>query len=209
MVHRQNSHIEAIIFDLGGVLIDWRQEHLYRKMFAGDPEGMKHFLTEICPMEWNTILDKGYPFAKAVEERIRQFPEYEPYIQAYHTRWEEMVPGDFPESIELLAALRQKNYSLHVLSNFSRETFPFMEARFEFLQWFDSILLSADVGMAKPEPEIYQVLLQRIGLEPHQCLFIDDSEPNVLAARELGIDAIHFKSPEELLSEFLSRNLIY
>ncbi|MBN2044609.1 MAG: HAD family phosphatase [Anaerolineales bacterium] len=200
--------IQAVIFDLGGVLVDWKREHLYRKMFDGDPAGMAHFLTEICPMSWNLKLDKGYPFATAVEEKVAEFPEFEEYIRAYHTRWEEMVPGDIPESVDLLSEMRGQGYSLHVLSNFSTETYPRMKSRFGFLDWFDSILLSGDVGMAKPEPEIYQLLLDRIGLAPGQCLFIDDSFANVIAAWDLGIEAVQFVSAEELRLNLVERKLI-
>ncbi len=129
-------------------------------------------------------------------------------IRAYHTRWEEMVPGHFPETVELLAALRQRDVSLHVLSNFSAETYPLIRARYDFLGWFDSHMLSADVDLAKPDPAIYKLLLARIGRQPYECLFIDDSEPNVLAARELGIEAIHFISPEGLRIELERWDLI-
>ena len=203
-----NSKIKAITFDLGGVLIDWNREHLYRKMFAGDPAGMAYFLTEICPMSWNLKLDKGYPFAQAVEEKVAEYPAYEAYIRAYHERWEEMVPGDFPDSVALLSALRGRGFGLHVLSNFSAETYPKMERRFDFLCWFDSILLSGDVGLAKPEQEIYELLLERIGYEPGECLFIDDSAENVVGAREVGIDAVQFFSAEGLSRDLGERNLI-
>lgn len=208
MKDNHQNPIQAVIFDLGGVLVDWNREYLYRKIFPGDPAGMVHFLTEICPMEWNLKLDLGYPFAQAVEEKAAEFPEFEPQIRAYHTRWEEMVPGHLPETVELLAALRQRGVSLHVLSNFSAETFPVMKARYDFLDWFDSILLSGDVGLAKPDPAIYHLLLSRISRQPHECLFIDDSEVNVLAARELGIEAIYFSSAGNLERELIERGLI-
>ena len=205
---KSKSSIKAVIFDLGGVLVDWKREHLYQKIFPGDPVGMEHFLTKICPMEWNLKLDLGYPFARAVEEKVAEFPEYEQQIRAYHTRWEEMVPGHFPKTVELLAALRQRDVSLHVLSNFSAETYPLIRARYDFLGWFDSHMLSADVGLAKPDPAIYKLLLARIGRQPHECLFIDDSEVNVIAARDLGIDAIQFSSPDELRFQLENRGIV-
>ena len=208
MKNIKKTPITTVIFDVGGVLVDWKREHLYRKIFPGDPEEMTRFLTDILPMEFNLKLDLGYPYDKAIEEKVAEFPQFEEQIRAYHTRWEEMVPGHFPETIELLDSLRSIDVGLHILSNFSAETFPIMQARFEFLTWFDSILLSADVGLAKPDPAIYKLLLSRINRQPQECLFIDDSEPNVLAARELGIDAIHFTSPENLARELMGRDLI-
>jgi len=200
--------IQAVIFDLGGVLVDWNREHLYLKIFPDDLDTMAYFLNEICPMEWNLKLDLGYPFAQAVEEKAAQFPQYEEQIRAYHTRWEEMVPSDFPNTVEILAELIQLGVELYVLSNFSAETFPLIQARFDFLNRFDSILLSGKVGLAKPDPAIYNLLLSQIGRQPHECLFIDDSLPNVLAARDLGIDAIHFVSPEDLRRELVRRDLL-
>lgn len=191
----------AIIFDVGGVLVDWKREHLYEKMFAGDEEGMKYFLNEVCSLEWNAIMDTGYPYAKAIEERVEQYPVYEKYIRAYWTRWEEMITGVISGTVNILASLREQGYTLAVLSNWSSETHARVYKQFEFLHWFDEVVISAQVGLVKPDPAIFHLLLDRLQRLAGECLFIDDTLTNVQAASELGFQGIHFTSPEQLRDE--------
>ncbi|MDX9864117.1 MAG: HAD family phosphatase [Anaerolineaceae bacterium] len=198
----------AIIFDLGGVLIDWQREHLYKKMFAGDQAGMQYFLDEVCSLEWNAQMDCGYPFARAIEERVALFPEYEDYIRAYWTRWEEMVPGQISGTVDILAALRQQGYPLAVLSNWSAETHARVYRKFEFLHWFDEVVISGREKLIKPDPAIFHLLLDRLGRPAEECLFIDDSETNVRAAGELGIETVLFTSSEQLCTELRKRGII-
>ncbi len=193
----------AIVFDLGGVLIDWQREHLYKKMFAGNEAGMQYFLDEVCSLEWNAQMDCGYPFARAIEERVKLFPEYEDYIRAYWTRWEEMVPGQISGTVDILAGLREQGYSLAVLSNWSAETHARVYKQFEFLHWFDEVVISGQVKLIKPSPAIFDLLLARLRRPAEECLFIDDSPANVQAASELGIQTILFASPEQLRTELL------
>lgn len=198
----------AIIFDLGGVLIDWNPQYLFGKMFNGAEKEMEYFLTVVCPPEWNDALDAGRPFAEAVEERSREFPQYEPYIRAFHERWEEMVQGEFTETVKILAALREKEYPLFALSNWSAETFPLVKNRFDFLSWFDDIIISGAVHLAKPDPAIFKVMLEKVNQPAEECLFIDDNERNVLAAQDLGIQTIHFFTPQGLERELAGRNIL-
>jgi 2-haloacid dehalogenase len=191
----------AIVFDLGGVLIDWDPRHLYRKMFNGNRAEMDYFLSEVCPMRWNAELDGGRPFAEAIAAKIQEHPAYAPYIAAYHARWEEMVVGPVTGTVELLAELKAAGYPLFALSNWSMETFPIVRHRFEFLDWFEEILLSGMVKVVKPDARIYEMMLARINRKPQECLFIDDSLPNVEAAQALGWQGIHFQSPEQLRSD--------
>lgn len=184
---RNQDKQPAIVFDLGGVLIDWNPKHLYRKMFDGDEAKSDYFLTVICPSDWNAKLDAGYPFAQAIEERIELFPEYTPYIRAYSARWEEMIGGEIAETVKILAVLRDQEYPLFALSNWSAETYPLVYRRFEFLSWFEEVILSGDVKTAKPDPAIYEAALRRIHREAHECLFIDDSAQNVLAASRVRL----------------------
>jgi len=203
----ENGKQPAIIFDLGGVLIDWKREHLYRKMFAGDEAGMRFFLDEVCSLEWNAQMDAGYPFAKAIEERVAQFPEFEEYIRAYWTRWEEMVPGDLAGTVEILADLRRQKYPLAVLSNWSTETHARVYERFEFLHWFDEVVLSGQVKLIKPDPAIFHLVLSRLSRPAEECLFIDDSAANIEAASAVGIQAIQFTSPEQLRADLAERGV--
>jgi 2-haloacid dehalogenase len=187
----------TIIFDLGGVLLEWNPRYLYRKLF-GDEAAMEAFLATVCTPDWNVRQDAGRPFAEAVAELVERHPEQEAMIRAYHERWEEMVPHAIEGSVEILADVRAAGYRVAALSNWSAETYPLMRQRFDFLGWFDRIVLSGDERCIKPDPQIYQILLDRLAQPAHECLFIDDSEKNVVAAREMGIRAIHFRSPEVL-----------
>jgi 2-haloacid dehalogenase len=188
----------TIVFDLGAVLIDWDRRHLYEKMFNGRTAELNFFLDNVCTLAWNAEMDGGRPFSEAIAAKIAEFPQYEPYITAYHTRWEEMTGGSITGTVQILADLRQAGYPTAALSNWSAETFPLVRPRFEFLNWFDEIVLSGEVKVNKPDPAIYYILLERINREPQDCVFIDDSLPNIQAAQQLGFQAIHFQSPAQL-----------
>ena len=190
----------AIIFDLGAVLIDWNPRHLYRKLFD-DEATMERFFVETNLLQWNARQDEGHPFAAAVAELSAQFPHYEPYIRAFHERWEEMMPGAIEPTVEILAELKDDDYELFALSNWSAETFPFALARFEFLRWFRAVVISGEVKVCKPDPRIYALILNKIGRPAHECVFIDDSRANYESAVKLGFHAIHFHSPEQLRAE--------
>lgn len=198
---KPNDNPAAIIFDLGGVLVDWNPRHLYKKLFVDDPDSMEWFLSNVCTPEWNARQDAGRPFAEAVAELVCRHPEYESFISAFHTRWEEMVAGAIEPTVEILAELRRSGHPLYALSNWSAETFALMRDRFEFLGWFGTVIISGEIEMIKPDPAIYHLLLDRIGRKAGECLFIDDSLPNVLAARDLGFRTIHYESPEGLRAE--------
>ncbi len=192
----------TIVFDLGAVLIEWDPRYLYRKLFSGDEETMEYFLTSICSPAWNHRLDLGYSFRLAVAELVEVFPKYADMIRAYHKRWEEMVPFAFDGTVRLLEALGKSGYRMTALSNWSHETFPFMRRRFSFLELFDTIVISGEARLAKPDPQMFAYFLDRIGQEAERCLFIDDSRPNIVAAQQLGFKTIHFQSPESLEDEF-------
>lgn len=198
----------AVVFDLGGVLIDWNPRHLFEKMFNGNEAEMDYFLTVVCPLEWNEEQDAGRPFAEAIAERSEMYPQYAPYIHAYHGRWIETIRGEMLDTVAVLAELRDGGYPLYALSNWSAETFPLVKSRFEFLSWFDEIVISGQVKMAKPETAIFEYLLQRISREAEDCLFIDDNERNILAATRFGFQTIHFSTADHLRSELRERSLI-
>lgn len=187
----------TVIFDLGGVLLEWNPRYLYRKLFD-DEAAMEMFLTTVCTPDWNVRQDAGRPFAEAVAELVERYPEQEAMIRAYHERWEEMVPHAIEGTVEILADVHAAGYRVAALSNWSAETYPLMRQRFDFLGWFERIVLSGEEGCIKPDPQIYGILLDRLAQPAHDCIFIDDSEKNVVAARAMGIRAIHFHSPEAL-----------
>jgi 2-haloacid dehalogenase len=198
---------KAVVFDLGGVLIDWDPRHLYRKLLA-DEAAVEEFLATVCTPEWNAELDRGRPFAEGVAELVERHPEHAAAIAAYHERWPEMVAGDIPGTVEVLAELRAAGVPLYALTNWSAETFAITRGRFEFLEWFDGLLVSGEERVTKPDPAIFQLLLDRFGLDPTATVFVDDSEANVAAARRLGFDAIGFTGHEELRRELVARRLL-
>ena len=197
-----------VIFDFGGVLIDWDPRYLYRKLLNGDDAAIEEFLDEINFYEWNFQQDKGRSFAEGTAELSEQYPHYAELIAAYGERWEESIAGPIPESVQILHQLKEKRYPLFGLSNWSAETFYRIRPNLDFMNWFDGIVLSGEVGLAKPDPAIYRVLLDQVNDSPGNCLFIDDSEVNVAAAKELGFTSIHFKSPGQLRSELALRGLL-
>lgn len=191
-------NIETVLFDLGGVLVDWNPRHLYRKMFD-DQEEMEYFLREIATGDWNEQQDAGRPFEEAIDILAEQHPKYQKYIQAFFYRWSEMLNGPINGTVEILRILRsRKELGLYALTNWSAETFPIAREQFAFLNWFEGILVSGEENLKKPDPMIYKMTLERFGLVGEKTLFIDDSLRNVEAAKKCGIRAIQFENPEKL-----------
>ncbi len=191
--------IDTIIFDLGGVLIDWNPEYVYLDVFDGDREKMQWFFDNICTHDWNENQDAGYPLAKATEERIALFPEHEDLIKMFYGRWEEMLGEAIEGTVDILKKLvDSKQFKVVALTNWSHETFPVALDTFEFLHWFEGILVSGEEKTRKPFKEIYELTLSRFNIEAESSVFIDDNLRNVIAAKELGINTIHFESPEQL-----------
>ena len=202
------SQIKAVVFDFGGVLIGWDPRNLYTRYFPDEPQAMEDFLAEISFMDWNAQQDKGRPFAEAVASLAKQFPQHANLINAYQENWRESITGIIDGTVELLWKLKKTGISLYGLSNWSTETFSMVRNEFEFFNLFDEILLSGEVKLIKPEPEIFELFLQRIEKSANECLFIDDSEPNIITARKLGFDTVHFISPEHLKNELEVRQLL-
>jgi 2-haloacid dehalogenase len=198
----------VIIFDFGGVLLDWNPHYLYRKLFADDPAAVDRFLAEIGFAEWNLEQDRGRPFSVAVAELAARFPHYAELVKAYDERWEESVSGSIQPTVDILYALKQAGYKLYGLSNWSAETFRRIRHKHTFMDWFDGIVISGEVKLIKPDPRIYGVLLERIGRRAEECLFIDDAEANIAVADQLGFKTIRFESPEKLANELKSRGLL-
>ncbi|NTW09258.1 MAG: HAD family phosphatase [Anaerolineaceae bacterium] len=189
--------IQAIIFDFGGVLVNWDAHRLYRHFFP-DPEATNSFLREIDFFAWNQRQDAGRPFREGVAELILKFPQYAEAIQAYDTRWEESVSETIPAAVDILHTLKQDGWPLYLLSNFSAEKFPIMRRKYDFIQLFDDLIISGEHKLTKPDPAFYRLALQRIHRSAAECLFIDDSLENIHAARELGFHTHHFNSPQAL-----------
>jgi len=201
--------IKNIVFDLGGVLIDWNPEYVFLKEFRGDREKMNWFFNTICTSSWNEEQDAGYSIEKATNERVAMFPKHERLIHMYYGEWEQMLGFEHTETVEILRRLHDsKEHSIYSLTNWSNETFPVALKKFPFLSWFKGILVSGDVGLKKPDPEIYKLLLDRYGLEANTCVFIDDRTENVKAASALGFSGIVFKNHTQLSKDLKKLNII-
>jgi len=201
--------IKNIVFDLGGVLIDWNPEYVFLKEFRGDREKMNWFFNTICTSSWNEQQDAGYSIEKATNERVAMFPKHERLIRMYYGEWEQMLGFEHTETVEILMRLHDsKEHSIYSLTNWSNETFPVALKKFPFLSWFKGILVSGDVGLKKPDPEIYKLLLDRYGLEANTCVFIDDRTENVKAASALGFSGIVFKNHTQLSKDLKKLNII-
>ena len=198
----RDQSVENIIFDLGGVLVDWDPKYLYNKVFNYDQEKLNWFLENICTSDWNVEQDAGRSLAEATNLLIEKHPEQELYIRMFYDRWEEMLKGEIQGTVEILEQIKQKNQKqLYALTNWSAETFPIALERFDFLGFFKGIVVSGTEKTRKPFDDIYQILLHRYNLTASSSLFIDDNRENVEAARRNGLIGIHFQDPNQLRSE--------
>jgi len=200
-------NIKAIIFDYGNVLLEWNPRLVYRRYF-NDEETMEEFLNEVNFMVWNAQQDKGRTFAEGVAVLSQQFPQHATLIQAYHDHWRDSIGEAYWDTVEILKQLKQAGYPLYGLSNWSAEMFPVARAKYDFFELFDDMVISGEVGYVKPEPEIYQIMLDKILKPAQECLFIDDSLPNIQQAEKLGFVGIHFQSAEQLRSELRKYRLL-
>lgn len=198
---------ENIIFDLGAVLIDWNPRHLYRKIFSSET-AMENFLDTICTSDWNEVQDEGRTLAEGTSILVERFPEQEANIRAYYGRWTEMLAGEIEGTKDILKHLKDNGqYKLYALTNWSDETFPLAWEIYPSLHWFDGIVVSGREKMRKPSPAFFQLLLDRYNINASTSLFIDDNLRNIKAAREFGIDSIHFEHPEQLKTELEKRDI--
>ena len=197
----------TVVFDLGGVLVDWDPRYMYRQLFD-DPDEMESFLAEVTTAEWNAHQDAGRPWAEAVELLVAEHPQRRELIEAYRRRWPEMLAGEIPGTVDVLADLRAAGVRLLALSNWSAETFPVAREQFEFLAWFEEIVISGEVGVNKPDRRIFEHLMEHFDIEPRAALFIDDSSANVEAAEELGFGAILFTDAGALRRELVRLGLL-
>ena len=201
--------VKNIIFDLGGVLIDWNPEYVYLDIFKGNRKKMEKFFDEVCTFDWNENQDAGYPLDKATEDRIALFPEQADLIRMYYGRWEEMLRGPISGTVQILEKLVNNNsYRVFALTNWSAETFPIALKRFDFLHWFEGIVVSGTEKTRKPFQEIYETTLERYGLKASESIFIDDNERNIIAANLLGIQTIKFLNPHQLEKDLKTKEIL-
>lgn len=202
------SEINTIIFDFGGVLIDWNPRYLFRKIYDTEEE-IDYFLEHICDMDWNEQQDAGRPLALATASKISEHPSHSEPIQAYYSRWQEMLGGPIESAVDILKELTDKNnVRLFGLTNWSNETFPIAKERYPFLNWFDGIVVSGKEKVRKPFPEIYKTLISRYNIDPKKAVFIDDNIRNLKGAEPFGIRCIHYESGEQLRTDLEKLDLL-
>lgn len=194
------TDIKSVVFDIGGVLIDWNPRHLFRKVFENEDE-MEWFLSNICTYEWNVQQDGGKLFSVATAELSAKYPEYSDKIAMYYGRWTEMLGGEIKGTVKIFRELKSKGMPLYALSNWSHEAFPSAYERYDFMKEFDGLVVSGYEKLLKPDHAIYRVLIDRYNINPPESVYIDDNKPNAEAAGELGFHAIHFLSPDQLREE--------
>lgn len=197
-----------VVFDLGGVLIDWNPRYFYRKLFNGNEAAMEHFLATVCTPEWNEQQDAGRSFAQAVTLLKHQHPDKSELIEAWLTGYPEMLAGPIPGSVAILAELRKRGVPVYAITNWSAETFPVALERFDFLHWFRGILVSGEVKMLKPDPRIFRLLFERFAIDPARAVYVDDHQKNVEAATALGMRGVHFTHAAALRQEFERLDLL-
>ena len=202
-----SKHINTVIFDLGNVLIGWDPRRLYRQLIE-DENHMEWFLREVCNSEWNEQQDAGRSWTEGTAVLRERFPEHAELIDAYHLRWKETLVGPIEGSVALLAELKSRGVRLLALTNWSQETFPVARQLYPFLQWFEGIVVSGEERLVKPDPRIYQRLLQRYAVDPTTTLYVDDSARNVAVAEALGMQGWWFRDPEGLRERLLDLEVL-
>lgn len=193
----QTPAVDAVMFDIGNVLVVWDPRLLYRTL-ADDEQEIDVFLAQVCTSDWNHRIDLGEPWDELIAELAAAHPAHRDWIHAYHERWDEMLGGVIDESVAALHCLREAGVPVYALSNFSTETWPIAAARYDVLSAFDDVVLSGDVGLAKPDPAIYELAAKRFGVTPATTLFVDDRADNVAAAAAAGWRTHHFTDPAAL-----------
>lgn len=210
MVHhfKDMKNIKNVIFDLGGVLVDWNPEYLYKKVIQDDTQ-RKWFLDTICTNDWNEQQDAGRLIQEANDELLEKYPAYKDLILSYYERWEEMLNGPIVGTVDIFRQLKaNEKYNIYALTNWSAETFPRALQIFDFLHWFDGRVVSGEEMTRKPFKEIYETILNRFNLVAENTIFIDDNLRNINAAKEFGISCIHFSSPEQLREELIKYEIL-
>jgi 2-haloacid dehalogenase len=194
------------VFDLGGVFVDWNPMYLFRKLFETEEDAL-WFHQTICTGDWNLEFDAGEIYAEGVAKLITRFPKYWREIQAFDTRWKETVGGFIQGTLDIHSELIEQDIPTFAITNFSWEKWVSCLGEWPFLEKFDGVVVSGLEGLVKPDPRLYRVFCERYGLAPDACVFIDDSEPNIVAARKFGMHGIHFKDPVHLRADLIALGL--
>jgi 2-haloacid dehalogenase len=202
--------INTIIFDLGGVLIDWNPRYVFGDDYFETPEKRDYFFRHICTDDWNERQDAGRSIVEATQELIAEFPDWEKPIRDYYGRWTEMLRSPIPETVQILKDLKEsRKYKLYALTNWQAGLFDIALVRYDFLHWFDGRVVSGEEKTRKPFAEFYQRLLDRYEVDPSHAIFIDDNPRNVKAAEEMGIKSIAYRSPGQLRDQLNELGILF
>ena len=203
-----SASIDTIIFDLGGVLLDWNPLYVYDDNYFKTSEERDYFFSKVCTSEWNEEQDAGRAISDATQVLVKQFPDWEQPIRDYYGRWTEMLRGPIPETVEIFRQLKQSGkYRLYALTNWQAELFQIALVRYNFLYWFDGRVVSGVEKTRKPFREFYRLLLTRYQVDAGKAIFIDDNLRNVEGAEAVGIKSIHFSSPQQLKTALQQFNI--
>lgn len=204
-----SKSIDTIIFDLGGVLVDWNPKYVFNENYFHSKEKLDYFFSHICSLDWNEEQDAGRSIVVATEERVKQFPEWESSIRDYYGRWTEMLKGPIYETVDIFRQLKESGkYKTYALTNWQTGLFDIALVRYNFLHWFDGRVVSGEEKTRKPFPEFYERLLSRYNVDRSKAFFIDDNFRNIKAAEALGIQSHHFTTAAELKKELVSLGIM-
>ena len=202
------SKIDTIIFDLGGVLIDWNPDYLFDSIFTS-PEEKKFFFEQVCTPDWNEAQDAGRSIEEGTNLLIQQYPDHEANIRLFYDQWEQMLNGPIQETVDIFKALKDTNqFKFYALTNWSAELFPVALNKYDFLHWFDGRVVSGEEKTRKPYKDIYQTIINRYNLVPATTLFTDDNIRNIYPAQELGLQTIHFQHPAQFKMALEELNIL-
>ena len=199
--------IDAVVFDIGRVLVQWSIRNLYAQVID-DPARLDWFLTHVVTEQWNFEHDAGKPLAQLVAERSALFPDEADLIALYPERWMDTIPGPIRGTAALVEALSARGTLLYAITNFGAETWAMFRPHYPVLDHFRDIVISGRERIVKPDPAIYALAQSRFGHDPDRMLFIDDSLPNVTSARACGWNAHHFQDAATLKTELVSWGLL-
>ena len=189
---------KTFLFDLAGVLINWETMSLYEDIFAGDRKAVSRFFETVLTQPHLSEISKGRPTREVLDELKLAHPDYTEALDAWLDGWDRMVTGPIEGTVGITRELRVRGYKTYLLGNWSREEFDRARARFDFLDEFHGVFISGDHGVMKPSAEIFEIATNTFHLTPADTIFVDDTQGNVNAAKELGFDAVHFTGPEAL-----------
>ena len=199
--------IEAVVFDVGRVLYQWRLVALLEKL-TDDRAELDHVLAEVITEDWHFQHDAGRPLAEMVPERIARFPAYERFLTAYATRFNETIPGPVAGSLEIVRDLAAAEIPLYAITNFGAEFWAAFRPTAPIFDLFRDIVVSGEEKLVKPDPAIFALAAERFGHPAGAMLFIDDNAANVAAARRSGWQAHHFIDAPTLRADLAARKLL-